>query len=252
MESVDIVKHKSYKMNRIYIMAWFTILTLSLLNISCKKVPIHSQDTTLPPPPPPLSPLPPAANTPPICNTGQDKLVFFPANSCSLNGTAWDLENNIQAVLWSRISGPSSFLIDHSDSLSTKVSNLQIGDYQFELTVTDSMGMTGKDTIKVSVTNMNETIFQNRIWIFPWYSAIEVKEFYNLIPSGSLFRIFIRRDSNPVWIEANPVTDNISAGPYEYFIETRPDGAGIYTYHSLYIFYYGMDTDDTPDVKIVF
>ena len=228
-------------------------IIIIILNTNCAKEEASLNTSKSPSFFPPPSPSPsPTSNTAPICSAGQDKLVFFPANSCTLNGTVQDLENNIRTILWSKISGPSSFLIEHPDSLSTKVSNLQIGDYQFKLAVTDSMGLYGKDTIKVTVSNKNEIVLQNRIWIFPWYSAIEVKEFYNLIPPGSLFRIFIRRDSNPVWIEANPVTDNISAGPYEYFIETRPDGAGIYTHHSLYIFYYGMDTDDTPDVKIVF
>jgi K319L-like, PKD domain len=59
------------------------------------------------------------------------------------------------------------------------VSNLQIGVYQFELTVTDSMGMSGKDTIKVTVSQMssnaNEILLENQTWIFPWYSAIESK-----------------------------------------------------------------------------
>jgi hypothetical protein len=71
------------------------------------------------------------------------------------------------------------------------------------------------------------------------------------MPSGSVFRIFIRRDTNPDWIEVYP-ENYVANASYEYYIETRPDGAGIYTYGSLYIFYYGMDTNDTPDVKIVF
>ena len=195
-------------------------------------------------------------NSAPISNAGQDIVIFFPTNFCTLSGKAQDIENNIQTILWSKISGPSSFFIEHPDSLLTKVSNLQIGVYQFELTVTDSIGLYGKDTIQVIVNqssaNSNEIIFQNQTWVYPWYSAIEVKNFYSLIPSGSVFRIFIRRDTNPGWIEVFPYSINGSGGSYEYFIETRPDGAGMYNFGSLYIFYYGMDTSDTPDVKIVF
>jgi hypothetical protein len=201
--------------------------------------------------------LPPSkTNTAPICYSGQDLLLFLPTNFCLLYGSAYDGENNIQTSLWSKISGPSSFLIEHPNSLSTKVSNLQIGIYQFELTVTDSIGLYGKDTIQVTVgqlsTNSNEIIFQNQTWVYPWYSAIEIKNFYSLIPSGLMFKIFIKRDTKPDWIEAFPVSYNGAGGFYEYFIETRPDGAGMYTYGSLYIFYYGMNTSDTPDVKIVF
>jgi len=114
----------------------------------------------------------------------------------------------------------------------------------------------GKDTVKVIVGqlagNTNEIIFENQIWIFPWYNAIELNNFYNLIPPGSMFKILIKRDADPDWVEVSPYSINGSGGSYEYFIETRPDGAGMYTYGSLYIFYYGMDTSDTPDVKIVY
>ena len=215
---------------------------LIVLNINCTNKP----QPLLPPAKP---------NTAPSGNAGQDKLVFFPTNLCTLNGTALDSENNIRTILWSKISGPSSFLIEHSDSLLSKVSNLQIGVYQFELTVTDSRGMSGKDTIKVTVNQItgNEIILENQTWIFPWYSAIKVKDFYNLIPSGSVFRIYIRRDTNTDWIEAPSDSNNWANGSYEYFIETRPDGAGIYTYGSLYILHYGVDDPtDTPDIKVVF
>jgi len=94
-------------------------------------------------------------NTAPISNAGDDQYVFSPADFCTLNGVAQDLENNIKKISWSKITGPSSFLIEHPDSLSTKVSNLQIGVYEFELTVTDSMGLYGKDIIKVTVSQMS-------------------------------------------------------------------------------------------------
>lgn len=230
---------------------FIAIAILLMVNSGCKKVivdpPEDQCDTCqllLPP------------NTPPNCYAGPDKFVFDPVSFCTLNGVAQDLENNIQTILWSKISGPSSFLIEHPGLLLTKVSNLQIGVYQFELTVTDSMGMYAKDTIKVTVSqvpaNSNEIILENQIWIFPWYSAIEVKDFYNLIPSGSVFRIFIRRDTNPDWIEVYPESNYVANASYEYYIETQPGGSYFYTYDSLYIFYYGMDTSDTPDVKIVF
>ena len=224
---------------------FIAIAILLMVNSGCNKAPF------------PTSPMPQtAANTALNCFTGQDILVFFPNNFCRLYGSANDKENNIQTFLWNKISGPSSFHIETPNSLGTKVSNLQMGIYHFELTVTDSRGLYGKDTVKVIVGqlagNTNEIIFENQIWIFPWYSAIELNNFYNLIPPGSMFKILIKRDTDPDWVEVFPYSINGSGGSYEYFIETRPDGAGMYTYGSLYIFYYGMDTSDTPDVKIVY
>jgi hypothetical protein len=127
---------------------------LLMANVGCKKDAPGDNSIHINPPSPPLTTKP---NTAPISNAGNDQYVFFPATFCTLKGVAQDLENNIQTILWRKISGPSSssFLIEHPDSLSTKVNNLQIGVYLFELSVTDSMRLYGKDTIKVTVSQMS-------------------------------------------------------------------------------------------------
>jgi hypothetical protein len=98
--------------------------------------------------------------------------------------------------------------------------------------------------------NPKEKIFKDIKWIFPWYNAVEIKDFNILIPQ-SIFKVYIQRDNYPQWEEVTPYSENL-ANTYGYFVETRPDGAGIYTYGSLYIFYYGSDTSDTPSVKIAY
>jgi hypothetical protein len=242
-------------------LASFVIVIIMIANIGCKKDPPPTQVNVgqAPPPPPPPSPPPPPTrvNTPPHSFAGQDQLIFFPTNFCILNGNAYDAENNIRTILWSKISGPSSVVIENQDSIFTKLSNLEVGVYRFELAVTDSLGMFEKDTVKVTVnrmaTNTSELILENRFWIFPWYNSIEIKNFYDLIPPEAVFKIYIRRDTSTAWVEVFPTTENIPDSKYDYFIETRwPDGAGMYTNGSLYIFYYGSDVSDRPDVKIVF
>jgi hypothetical protein len=52
---------------------------------------------------------------------------------------------------WTKISGPSSYLIVDPASEQTSVTNLQQGIYFFALTATDNLGATGKDTIMISV-----------------------------------------------------------------------------------------------------
>ena len=111
------------------------------------------------------------------------------------------------------------------------------------------MGLYGKDTLKVAV---GEYVFEDRTWIFPWYNSIEIPNFHSIVPPGTPFTIYIQRHSNPAWIEVSPLTINPSTATYEYFIETRPKGGGIYNYGSLYIFYYGNDVSDAPGVKITF
>lgn len=202
---------------------------------------------------PPTSP-PNSASTP-SAYAGQDFQVILPTDFCWLRGGYSENGNiKVEKTLWKKISRSSSCVLENPDSLRTKVSNMEKGIYEFELTITNTRGLTGKDTVRVIVGEIsetpNETIFKDMEWIFPWYSAIEIKDFNLLLPN-TIFKVYIQRDNNPQWEEVPFILENTPT-MYEYFVETRPDGAGIYTYGSLYIFYYGFDTNDTPSVKIVF
>jgi len=201
-----------------------------------------------PPPPPP--PPPPSPNTAPNCYVGQDILLFFPTNFCPLYGGAYDRENNIQTFLWSKISGPSSFLIEHPDSLKTKVSNLQIGVYYFELTVSDSEGLSGKDTIKVTVApviyNANEVIFENLNWgteglttTLLWGSAIIIYNVYQYLPApGTPFTAYIQRDNSANWEEL------IMNDPNSYYVTSLLNGN--------LILWSTYDETDTPNIKLIY
>jgi len=105
------------------------------------------------------------------------------------------------------------------------------------------------DTVIVSD---HQIVGKNIRWIFPWYSALELKNIHSYFSDGTSIKVFIQRDNSDIWMEATPVANDGSGGDYEYFIEKRPEGAGMYTYGSLYVFYYGEDTTDTPDVKVQF
>ena len=96
-----------------------------------------------------------------------------------------------------------------------------------------------------------EIIITNLKWIFPWYNALEIDHFHKYIPTDS-FHLFIKRDTSETWVKVPEInySNYNDSTKYEYFIETRPDGAGMYHYGSLYIFYYGDDTSDTPSIKI--
>lgn len=161
--------------------------------------------------------------------------------------------NNVK-IQWKKKSGPSSYKFEYPNSIKTKVSDLEKGIYEFELTVTTDNGLTVKDTVRFTVgsisDNPKEIIFENKIWLPIWYFNIAIKDFNLLIPQHN-FRVYIQRDNNPQWEEVKHYSENLTP-KYDYFIETRPEGAGMYNYGSLYIFYYGTDTNDTPSVKIVF
>ena len=103
-----------------------------------------------------------------------------------------------------------------------------------------------------AIISDHQIVAKNITWIFPWYSSLEVKNIHSYFPEGTPIRVFVQRDNSDIWKEATDAFIDGSLSEYDYFIEKRPDGAGMYNYGSLYVSYYGMDTSDTPDVKVQF
>ena len=94
-----------------------------------------------------------STNHPPMANAGADQVITVPARSITLDGSgSTDPENNIISYFWRQISGPASFVIINFQAVQTEVNSLLQGIYQFELNVTDSGGLSAKDTITIFVT----------------------------------------------------------------------------------------------------
>ena len=103
-------------------------------------------------------------NKPPIAKAGPDQQVMYNLQTCStepsfitLDGTAsTDPNGAIVSYRWSLISaGYNSLVITNPNAAVTTVTGITPGTYQFELTVTDNEGATGKDTLLVSTNNSN-------------------------------------------------------------------------------------------------
>ena len=241
------------------LIVFLLVISVACSNTGCKKDEIVSRSGN-----PDTPVIPATGNTSPVAYAGEDVFVLMPLNFAKLNGSASDYENNISRVNWSKISGPGSYAFEKQGSLDTKVKNLVKGVYHFELTVTDEMNLVDKDTMVVTVGEIstnptnptitpgtNETLFSDLTWIFPWYNNVEIKNFDNYIPRGSLFKVFIQRDYDATWNEVPPFDAyQPSNGLYDYFIITGPHS--MYNHGSLYVSYYGFDVDDTPNVKIVY
>jgi hypothetical protein len=91
-------------------------------------------------------------NHPPIACAGADQTITLPTDTVTLNGScSTDADNNISSYLWTKIAGPSSLNISNPNIVTTQVSNLMQGVYQFELKVTDAGGLFSKDTVQVTV-----------------------------------------------------------------------------------------------------
>lgn len=198
-------------------------------------------------------------NTDKSVYAGFDIIIELPTTECTLSGHGRNVLNDNASFTWTKISGPAAATLDNNHANNTRVKGLERGVYQFELKATNNAGFSDADTVMVTVGQLPEqpedTILSQQTWIYPWYNDIEVNNFYTLIPPGTFFKVFIRRYDATEWIEVKPLPpggespENVK---YDYFIEGRPDGVGMYTFNSLYINYYGSDTNDKPDVKILY
>jgi hypothetical protein len=96
-------------------------------------------------------PEPPASNQPPVANAGQDIDLTLPTNAAVLTGSGSDADGNIVSYQWTKISGPTGYIINNPAQAQTSISDLSEGSYVFELTVTDNVGASATDRITVVV-----------------------------------------------------------------------------------------------------
>jgi len=185
--------------------------------------------------------------------------LMLPQDWVVLNNSYQVSYSDVNGIKWEKLNGPISYKFVYYQDYAV-VSELVKGAYQFELTVNYTNGTHKKDTVNVNVfdvaiipLNAKEIVLAEHRWTYPWYPTLEIEKFYSLIPREALFRIFIKRDNQSNWEEASGMPYEYSGASYEYLIERRlPDGAGMYTNNSLFIFYYGANTVDAPGVKIVY
>lgn len=91
-------------------------------------------------------------NNAPVANAGPDQTITLPANSITLNGSSsTDPDNNITNYAWTKISGPLMAIVANVNAVQTRVNNFVQGVYQFELKVTDAIGLYSKDTVVITV-----------------------------------------------------------------------------------------------------
>ena len=153
------------------------VLFVSIIFFSCKK------ESSLNGNQPPSSvergrPAGKGKNYPPVANAGPDQTIILTTNSGTLDGSAsTDPNNNISSYLWTTISGPTPPTIANPGSVTTQVTNLVQGTYQFKLKVTDARGLSDEDEVQVTVlpTGGDNSCGGNR----PTVNA-------NLVPFGTL------------------------------------------------------------------
>jgi hypothetical protein len=104
-------------------------------------------------------------NQPPVANAGADQTLILPNNSAALNGSgSTDPDNNITSYICTKISGPGTFYIAEPSAVISGIQQLEYGEYQFELKVTDAGGLYSKDTVTIGVNVDKEFIVGNLSW----------------------------------------------------------------------------------------
>lgn len=98
-----------------------------------------------------LSNCPSVQNKPPFANAGSNITMVLPANSTTLTGSGSDNDGTVTSYLWTKVDGPSSYNISSPNEPSTVISDLVVGNYKFQLKVTDNNGANGSDTVSVIV-----------------------------------------------------------------------------------------------------
>jgi ribosomal protein L14 len=99
-----------------------------------------------------VNPKPVLPNQTPVANAGTNQTIAVPDNSASLNGTSsFDPDGTITNYVWTQISGPSSSLIASGNTATATASQLIVGQYVYQLTVTDNNGATNIDQVTITV-----------------------------------------------------------------------------------------------------
>ncbi|WP_439880067.1 PKD domain-containing protein [Pontibacter sp. MBLB2868] len=202
------------------------------------------------PNPPPTTP-PPVNNSAPIARAGNDTTIYVPFNSHVLNGNkSTDPDGNIVTYNWRFIKGPSEVPLNNfSDTKGSARGLFNVGDYEFELTVTDAYNLKSKDTVTVTVaqptctTANKEVIFKDLTWSYPWLMETGIGNLFSFLPANSYIKDFyIKRDGSDTWekiINVDLAPNNTGTIHTWEFFEGR-----------LIIYPNSNQTEDTPDVKV--
>jgi len=90
----------------------------------------------------------------PIANAGADQDVDVSESFFVLSGSGTTQKGTITDFSWTQVSGPNTTVIDNSTAATTSVSGFVAGTYTFQLQVTNSFGLTAKDTVVINVVGL--------------------------------------------------------------------------------------------------
>ncbi|XP_068125203.1 dyslexia-associated protein KIAA0319-like protein homolog [Hyperolius riggenbachi] len=93
----------------------------------------------------------PENNKPPQADAGPDKELTLPVDSTTLDGSRSSDDQKIVSYLWEKTKGPEGVKIENDNSSIATVTGLQVGKYEFTLTVKDERGLQDQTVVSVIV-----------------------------------------------------------------------------------------------------
>ncbi|KAK6474373.1 dyslexia-associated protein KIAA0319-like protein [Huso huso] len=93
----------------------------------------------------------PENNKPPHADAGPEKELTLPVDSTTLDGSKSSDDQKIASYRWEKTSGPDGVKIENADSAVATVTGLQVGVYEFTLSVRDERNLASSDTVSVIV-----------------------------------------------------------------------------------------------------
>ncbi len=226
-----------------YLALFFAGVMILFVSTGCKKQPLVARSGTTY-----FYPTSPPPNRPPISNAGPDFLAALISNEITLKGKATDPDKgDTISYTWTKITGPACTIVS-PQSLTTTVSNLIQGEYQFELLVSDNHGAINRDTVLVkcsSITSFtNQANFLNLRWTCPMGCTVSISDIYSNLPSNTPFRVFLKFVNQAGWFEAIPISRYSNDDSLDYYYEI--------TSNNDFVLFTESDVSINVDVRIVF
>uniref|UniRef100_A0A670ITE4 PKD domain-containing protein n=1 Tax=Podarcis muralis TaxID=64176 RepID=A0A670ITE4_PODMU len=93
----------------------------------------------------------PENNKPPKADAGPDKELTLPVDSTTLDGSKSSDDQKIASFLWEKTRGPDGVKLENANSSIATVTGLEVGTYEFTLTVKDERNLQSQSSVNVIV-----------------------------------------------------------------------------------------------------
>jgi len=116
------------------------------------------------------------ASQPPVADAGNDTTIALPANSVTLDGSgSTDQSGAITSYQWTEMSGPNTAIFSGTTEAVSTASSLVVGEYVFQLTVTNSQGLSSTATVKVDVVNTLKSTQSTLLYPNPAHDVVNLR-----------------------------------------------------------------------------